>query len=38
MHAVDIEALNQQIYHDSAFVEILNAENPQGHRWADEHD
>lgn len=26
MHAVDIEALNQQIYHDSAFVEILNAE------------
>ena len=26
MHAIDIEALNQQIHHDSAFVEILNAE------------
>lgn len=26
MHAVDIEALNQQIYHDSAFVELLNTE------------
>ena len=26
MYALDIEALNQQIYHDSAFVEQLNAE------------
>ena len=26
MHSLDIEALNQQIYHDSAFVEQLNAE------------
>ena len=26
MHSIDIEALNQQIYHDSAFVEQLNTE------------
>ncbi len=26
MHSLDIEALNQQIYHDSEFVEQLNAE------------
>ncbi len=26
MHSLDIEALNQQIYHDSAFVELLNTE------------
>ena len=26
MHSIDIEALNQQIYIDSAFVEKLNAE------------